>query len=60
LARRTDRQFAAMVRHLRAENEILRGQLPKRFTVAGHKLTGCCRTSFCLYGMGLGFVMTEA
>ncbi len=33
LARLTDRQLAGVVQYLKAENEILRGRLPKRVTV---------------------------
>src|SRR5262245_2157663 len=33
LARLTDRQLAAVVQYLKAENEILRGRLPKRIAV---------------------------
>src|SRR5690242_14686475 len=33
LARLTDRELAAAVQYLKAENEILRGRLPKRVTV---------------------------
>lgn len=42
IAGATRKELARQVRYLKVENEILRGKLPKRITVAPKEKTGWC------------------